>query len=550
MEWWKERVIYQIYPRSFADSNADGIGDLKGITSKLDYLKDLGIGAIWLSPHYPSPFLDCGYDISDYSSVGSEYGSMEDFKEFLQEAHNRDIKVILDLVLNHTSDKHPWFIESKSSIDNPKRDWYVWEKNSGSFPNDWQSCFRGPAWTLDEKTDEYYYHFFLKEQPDLNWRNPELKEAMFNVMRFWLDLGVDGYRIDAISSIFEDENLTNQGMTPEGFSKSIKESDDEFLQHDAWEHYMRHQIKQPELFELLKEIRLLADSYTEDKFLVGELSYPEYMGDGTDQLHMVFNFPLMQDGIDKISVIKNQRKRLPLHPKQCYQGNTLSNHDQPRIRSRYGNNDIEHQALKQAIFLLLTLKGTPYLYYGDEIGLKDYTPESLDDFMDLKSVNLYYSSIKDGKTPDEALEIAKLDTRDKCRTPMPWDNRVNAGFSAPGVKTWLPIDPEYKNGINVADELKDKNSILNYYKSIIKFRNGHKTLQYGEYLEINSEDDDLLIFKRIFKFSVYQVIINYSNDNKKLKVNDTEKYKLIFGTTKDYDGQVIKAGAAIILSVT
>ena len=234
MEWWKEKVIYQIYPRSFADSNGDGIGDLKGITEKLDYLKDLGIGGIWLSSHYPSPFLDCGYDVSDYITVAEEYGDLNDFKELIKEAHKRDIHVILDLVLNHTSDQHQWFKESSSSKDNPKRDWYIWHENNGDLPNDWESCFKGPAWTLDEKTNEFYYHFFLKEQPDLNWRNPEVKEAMFNAMRFWMDIGVDGFRIDAITAIFEDENLTNQGMTRQEFENSAANNETgDFLQENA-----------------------------------------------------------------------------------------------------------------------------------------------------------------------------------------------------------------------------------------------------------------------------------------------------------------------------
>jgi alpha-glucosidase len=550
MEWWKEKVIYQIYPRSFADSNNDGVGDLKGIISKLDYLKDLGIGGIWLSPHYPSPFLDCGYDISDYCEVAEEYGDMQDFLTFLQEAHDRDIKVILDLVLNHTSNRHQWFVESSSSLDNPKRDWYIWKKNTGQPPNDWQSCFKGSAWTLDEETNEYYYHFFLKEQPDLNWRNPEVKEAMFNAMRFWLDMGVDGFRIDAISAVFENEDLTDQGMTPEEFEKLCGESTTgDFLQEQRWEHYMRHQIKQPELHTLLREIRQLTETYGPDRFLVGELPDTEYLGNGTDELHMVFNFPLMYEGIEKSPLLKNQQDRLPLHPDGSWQGNTLSNHDQSRIRSKYAFDEIDQLKLKQAAFLMLTLQGTPFLYYGEELGMKDYSPLTIDDFRDLKSVNLYYQELKSGTTEEKALEIARIDTRDRCRTPMPWTGGENGGFSSANVKTWLPLDPEFKKGINVEDELADEKSILNFYRNLINFRNNHKVLQAGSFRECHSEEEDLLIFRRVLGDEVYEVIINYSQEKKHIHKHDYREYEILFGNNDDFKNDIVKEGALIILKV-
>jgi len=548
MEWWKEKVIYQIYPRSFSDSNGDGIGDFKGITEKLDYLKELGIGGIWLSPHYPSPFLDCGYDVSDFCAVGPEYGTLDDFKDFLQESHKRNIKVILDLVLNHTSDQHSWFKESSSSKDNPKRDWYIWKENSGELPNDWQSCFKGPAWTLNEKTNEYYYHFFLKEQPDLNWRNREVKEAMFNSMRFWLDMGVDGFRIDAITAIFEEENLTNQGMTPTEFEEMSKNSDTgDFLQENAWEYYMRHQIKQPELHDLLRDIRKLTESYGPDRFLVGELPDTEYLGDGNDELHMVFNFPLMYEGITKKAVLKNQNERLPLHIGGSWQGNTLSNHDQSRIRSKYAGDDMNSPFLKQAAFLILTLKGTPFLYYGEELGMRNYSPEKVEDFKDLKSVNLYHLEIKAGTDKGKALEIARKDTRDRCRTPMPWNR--HGGFNSVGKETWLPMDQEYKKGINVYDEELDKDSILNFYKSIINFRNSSKILQYGEYKECFSKDVNLLVFRRILEDEILQVVINYSTGKVKLENDSNESFNLVFGNKEDFHNGFVAPGTSIILKV-
>jgi len=549
MEWWKESVIYQIYPRSFADGNGDGMGDLKGIINRLDYLKDLGIGGIWLSPHYPSPFLDCGYDVSDYCKVGAEYGDMDDFKEFLEESHNRGIKVILDLVMNHTSDQHPWFLESKSSKDNPKRDWYVWKPNNGNLPNDWQSCFKGPAWTLDEETNEYYYHFFLKEQPDLNWRNPEVKKAMFDSMRFWLDMGVDGFRIDAITSIFEDENLTNQGWTHEEFEKEISKNskDSEFTPGDTWDHYMRYQTKQPELHTLLQEMRDLVDSYPDDKLLVGELSDTEYLGNGTDELHMVFNFPLMAAGITKEIVSQNQKERLPLHPKGSWQGNTLSNHDVSRIRSKYGKDLITDQSLKHSAFLMATLKGTPFIYYGEEIGMKNFDLDNIEDFMDLKSVNLYNKEIQRGLTKDEALKVAQLDTRDRCRTPMPWANSPNGGFSPEGIKTWLPVDPEYKEGINVADELVDKNSILNFYKDIINFRNSSDILKFGDYKEIITNNKELLIFRRTYKDKSLYVVINYSNNKIEIEKLIPQGLKTMWPESSNYIDGILNSGEVIIL---
>lgn len=550
MEWWKEKVIYQIYPRSFADGNGDGIGDFKGIINNLDYLQDLGVGGLWLSPHYPSPFLDCGYDISDYCDVGAEYGTLEDFKVFLEEAHKRDIRVILDLVLNHTSDQHNWFKESRSSKFNVKRDWYIWKSNQGTVPNDWQSCFWGSAWSLDNKTDEYYYHFFLSQQPDLNWRNPEVKEAMFNAMRFWLDMGVDGFRLDAITAIYEDENLTNQGMTPEEFKKKTEESDvGGFLQENIWEHYMRYQIKQPELHSLLKEIRSLAESYGPDKFLVGELPDTEYLGTEGEELHMVFNFPLLYGGLTKKSVINNQAERLPLHPKSSWQGNTLSNHDQSRIRTRYAGNKPDDPILRQAVFLMMTLKGTPFIYYGEELGMKDYSPLNIEDFMDLKSVNLYEMERKSGKSEFEALNKARRDTRDRCRTPMPWKNQKGAGFSPSGVKTWLPVDPEFKLGINVEEELKDKNSLLNFYKSIISFRNKHRVLQYGEYKSEISDSDELLVFSRSLSNEKYFILINFSSQREKWLHPDNNKMELLFGNFEDYNGEFLESGATVILKV-
>ncbi|MEN8097643.1 MAG: alpha-amylase family glycosyl hydrolase, partial [Chloroflexota bacterium] len=300
-KWWQSAVFYQIYPRSFADGNGDGIGDLAGMISKLDYLKQLGIDAVWLSPHYPSPQHDCGYDVADYTDVAPEYGTLDEFKRFLDLAHQRDIRIVIDLVLNHTSHEHPWFTDSSSSRDNPKRDWYVWRDGRGDRPpNNWLSTFGGSAWEYSEATGQYYYHFFLKEQPDLNWRNPEVKQAMFDVVRFWLDMGVDGFRLDAIGTIFEDPAMPDHDSdltwTDLRNMRNMAETEDERKrQSELWLSIFEKQVEQPGVHELMKELRLVVDEY-EDRVLIGETSDIVFYGDGTDELHMVFNFGLMREG--------------------------------------------------------------------------------------------------------------------------------------------------------------------------------------------------------------------------------------------------------------
>jgi alpha-glucosidase len=297
LKWWQTTVFYQIYPRSFADDNGDGIGDFQGITEKLDYLKDLGVDALWLSPHFPSPNWDCGYDISDYENVAPEYGTLDDFKRFLAEAHERNIRVILDLVLNHTSDEHAWFLESKSSRDNPKADWYVWVDTP---PNNWQSCFDGDAWTYIPERNQYYYHYFMKQQPDLNWHNPEVKEAMWHAVRFWLDLGVDGYRLDAIGTIYEDPNLTphkvpmNLTQLRHALERAQNDPAEKKRLEKTWGEMFKYQWGQPGVHELMKELRAILDEYDGDRMLVGEDDNIDYQGNGNDELHLVFNFPLMR----------------------------------------------------------------------------------------------------------------------------------------------------------------------------------------------------------------------------------------------------------------
>src|SRR6185503_7555159 len=377
LKWWQTAVFYQIYPRSFADGNGDGIGDFKGILQKLDYLSNLGINAIWLSPHFPSPNWDCGYDISNYTDVAPEYGTLEDFKTFLAESHKRGMHIILDLVLNHTSDEHPWFLESKSSRDNTRADWYVWADTP---PNNWQSCFDGDAWTYAPERDQYYYHYFMKQQPDLNWHNPDVKKAMWDAARFWLDLGVDGYRLDAIGTIYEDPKLTPHTV-PMDLAELRRAS--ELAQTPAekkkieryWYDMFKHQWGGAGLHDLMKELRAILDEYDDDHMLVGEDDDIRYMGNGDDELHLVFNFPLMRtERITPSHVRLNQKERLTQLEALSIKGwqcNTLGNHDTSRIHTCYGDKQHDADLARLHSVLVLTLKGTPFLYNGEEIGMTD-----------------------------------------------------------------------------------------------------------------------------------------------------------------------------------
>jgi alpha-glucosidase len=449
LQWWQKAVFYQIYPLSFADGNGDGVGDLLGIIDRLDYLQDLGVDAVWLSPHYRSPLFDCGYDIADYTAVAPEYGTLGDFKRFLDGAHRRGMRVILDLVLNHTSDQHPWFIESRSTRDNPKRDWYVWHDGPGGPPNNWVSPFGGSAWEYDTNTAQYYYHFFFKQQPDLNWRNPQVKEAMFNAVRFWLDLGVDGFRLDALGTIFEDPTLPDHSASVSLLElyrllHTVHDEQERAPLAEQWRTLFQHQRDQPGIHALMQELRAVVDAY-DDRVLVGETEEIAYYGDGQNELHMVFNFPLMKtERLTPVWVHANQRERLTTLPPGAWPCNTLGNHDGSRVYSHYGDGQNDAALARLSLALVLTLRGTPFLYNGEEIGMTDLLLEDISQFRDNWSVWLYQAQTGEGGTPPaEALAHAARFTRDKCRTPMQWSNRPNAGFSPAGVQTWLPVNPNF-----------------------------------------------------------------------------------------------------------
>lgn len=520
MKWWQSAVFYQIYPRSFADGNGDGVGDFKGMIARLDYLKDLGIDAVWLSPHFPSPQFDCGYDISNYVDVEPDYGTLAEFKHFLNEAHGRGIRVILDLVLNHTSDQHAWFLESRSSRDNPKRDWYIWKDAApdGALPNNWYSTFGGPAWEYDAQTDSYYYHYFFKQQPDLNWRNPEVKKAMFDAAHFWLDMGVDGFRLDAIGTIYEDPGLPDQttGMTQEelfALSYQAKTPEEWTKLQPIWDEMFRGQHDQPGIHELMRELRSLMDEYA-DRVLVGETEEMSFYGSGDDELHLVFNFPLMLNGrLTPARVRENQRTRLALLPEVSWPCNTLGNHDSPRMYNRFGDGKNNAALARQNLVLLLALKGTPFLYNGEEIGMSDYLINDAALMRD--QVGLYYYHLAKklaGLPEEEATALAAQGGRDKNRTPMQWANIANGGFSPAGVATWLPVNPDYASGVNVAEQEKDPASLLNYYKRVLRARRENPALISGEYTPLLEEMDSCLVFLRTSENQRCVVAINMTGE--------------------------------------
>lgn len=464
--WWRHAVIYQIYPRSFKDSNGDGIGDLQGIVQQLDYMEWLGVQAVWLSPIYPSPMADFGYDISDYTDIHPIFGQMQDLEALLEELHKRGMKLILDLVPNHTSDQHPWFIESKSSKESAKRSWYIWAdaKPNGAPPNNWLSVFGGSAWEWDENTGQYYYHAFLKEQPDLNWRNEDVQVAMLDVMRFWLEKGVDGFRVDVMWHLIKDKQLRDNPVNPDF--------------HESEATYNRllpvYSTDQPEVHELVAKMRDLMERY-EDKVLIGEIYLPikrlvAYYGINESGAHLPFNFQLLTLPWDAQQIAVAIDEYEGAIPTNGWPNWVLSNHDKPRIASRVGG-----QQAKVAAFLLLTLRGTPTIYYGDEIGMYD-VPIPIREVQDPQGLNM----------PGKNL------SRDPARTPMQWSNAAFAGFST--VRPWLRVDKRFKRE-NVAIQKNNPYSMLSLYRKLIKLRNEEPTLQYGNYVPVFS-NEQLIIYKR------------------------------------------------------
>ncbi|MBV8848979.1 MAG: DUF3459 domain-containing protein [Methylobacteriaceae bacterium] len=511
--WWKRGIVYQVYPRSFQDTNADGVGDLEGIRRRLDYLAWLQVDAIWISPIYPSPMKDFGYDVADYCGVDPIFGMLSDFDRLIAEAHTRGLKLILDFVPNHTSDKHPWFVESRASRDNPKRDWYIWRdpKSDGSPPNNWVSNFGGPAWTLDETTGQYYYHAFLREQPDLNWRNPAVREAMYNVLRFWLDRGVDGFRVDVIWHLIKDaamrDNPPNLGWT--------------VGQREIGRLLQVNSADQPEIHEVVAEMRRVLDEYDE-RVLIGEIYLPierlvTYYGDDLSGAHLPFNFALIQAPwkADAIAKLVDEYERAL--PQGGWPNWVLGNHDQSRIATRIG----EAQA-RVAAMLLLTLRGTPTMYYGDEIGLQNVPipPERVQD-------------------PWEKNEPGLGLGRDPCRTPMQWTADRNAGFS--DGEPWLPLGADHES-CNVETLRNDPRSILTLYRRLVALRREHLALSIGDYVPGRVEDD-LFRFERRYGATRLIIVLNFGHEAAAVPL--PAPARILLSTILDQDGDKIEGALSL-----
>ena len=517
--WWKEAVGYQIYPRSFKDSNGDGIGDLKGITSKLDYLKDLGVNVIWICPMYKSPNDDNGYDISDYQDIMDDFGTMKDFDELLEEVHKREMKLIIDLVVNHTSDEHPWFIESKSSKNNPKRDWYIWrEGKNGIEPNNWESIFKGSAWEYDKNTEEYFLHLFSKRQPDLNWECKDVREAIYNMINWWLDKGIDGFRVDAISHIKKEEGLTDMDNPKE---LKYVESFEKHMNVEGIHKYL----------EELKERTF--DNY--DIMTVGEANGVEaeeadlWVGEENGKFNMIFQFEHLHlwgaESENKFNV-KNYKKVLTKWQKALegkgWNALYIENHDIPRVISTWGNDEEYLRECATAFGLMYFMQqGTPFIYQGQEIGMTNVKFDSIYDYNDIKGINIYKEKLKEGLTKEEALKYVWAVSRDNSRTPMQWDDSDNSGFTEG--KPWINVNENYRE-INVKAQLKDENSILNFYKKMIKIRKQYETLIYGSYDLILDEDEKIYAYTRTMNNEKFIIIVNLSHDEVKYCYDEELNY--------------------------
>ena len=483
-EWWQHAVFYEVYPRSFADSNNDGVGDLKGITSKMTYLHDLGVDAIWITPCFPSPQVDFGYDVSDYENIDPRYGTLADFDGMVQEGRKKHVRIILDFVMNHTSDRHAWFVDSQSSRRAPHRDWYIWRdgRGPGQPPNNWNSLFGGPAWKFDEKTSQYYYHFFYPQQPDLNWRNPAVEKAMFDVTRWWYRRGVAGFRLDAVDTLFEDPALHDNPVQP-----GVNQYGDPNEEN-------QYNTNLPELHGVLRRLRSVADE--SHAVLIGETwtsnieQLNAYYGAHNDELQMPMDF--MFFSVEKLDPAEYRRQIAMVDSARGWPVYVINNHDRERSYDRYGDGVHNDQIAKMMAAFYLTLRGTPVMYYGEEIGMENNDPKRKEDVKD----------------PIGKLGWPKEKGRDGERTPMQWKNAPNAGFSTKD--PWLPVPPSYTTH-NVESEGKDPHSILNFYKRILALRHTNPVLLDGSYVPLNQNDPNVLSYLRTYKGKAVLVVLNMSS---------------------------------------
>ena len=502
--WWKHGVIYHVYVLSYKDSDNDGYGDIRGVIEKLSYLSGLGVSAIWLSPVFKSPMADFGYDIEDYYSVDPAFGSNDDLAELINKAHRINIRIIFDMVMNHTSEKHPWFIEAKSDKNSPKRNWYIWEKGRGSKPpNRWKTAFNKPAWEFDSTTGEYFYHSFLKEQPDLNWRNDEVKDEFFKIFRYWLDMGVDGFRLDAVNFIVKDRKLReNPGLFQILFGKR--------------KFYSRNRSTS---LKLLQEFRNLMNSY-EDRMLVGEIfalppgesdvvSY--YLSSGEDSLNMAFDFSLLFQMWSAKRYYKAIARSYMSIPAKGWPSVVLSNHDLARSYDKVKGEHTLEKAKIRAV-LQLTLKGTPFIYYGEEIGMKN--------------TSIAKSRIKD---PLGKMYWPIYKGRDGARTPMQWDETVNSGFSK--AEPWLPLNEDHGKN-NVFLQRLNQYSLLNFYIKLISLRNSYDSLNRGDWVPVSKGSDGILSYLRIYQHEYMMIVLNFSSSDKIINFKDANEFELILSSAK------------------
>jgi alpha-glucosidase len=515
--WWQRGIIYQVYPRSFLDSDGDGVGDLRGIVSRLDYLAGLGVDALWVSPIYPSPMRDFGYDIQDYTNIHPLFGTLDDFDQLVDEAHRRGLKLLLDYVPNHTSDQHPWFLESRASRNNAKRDWYIWRDPApdGGPPNNWLSHFGGGGWELDSNTGQYYYHAFLAAQPDLNWRNPEVRAALHDVLRFWLDRGVDGFRVDVLWLLIKDDQFRDNPPNP-----AWKAGDPPIASQVAL-----YTADRPEVQDVVAGLRRVVDEY-EDRVLIGEIYLPierlvAYYGKDLKGANLPFNFQLLEAPWNARGIASLIDEYEAALPKGGWPNWVLGNHDRPRIASRVGV-----EQARVAAMLLLTLRGTPTMYYGDEIGMRNVVipPDRIQDPYEKNVPGLGL-----GRNP--------------CRTPMQWSDSQNSGFTS-GMP-WLPLDDDYPV-VNVAAQSADPTSMLTLYHRLIVLRRAHGSLAYGDY-EAVAMTGDLIAFIRKLGRQRFLVALNLGNDPHAVSIGSgvTDRGEVVLSTYLDRDGEVMSGEVSL-----
>ena len=541
-KWWKESVVYQIYPKSFKDSNGDGVGDIRGIIQKLDYLKELGVNVLWISPMLESPQDDNGYDISDYRRIYKEYGTMEDYEELLSEAHKRDIRILMDLVVNHTSDEHNWFIESRKSKDNPYRDYYIWKDPvNGKEPNNWGGAFGGSAWEYDPQTQMYYLHLFSKKQPDLNWENEKVRQEVYDMMTFWCEKGIDGFRMDVISMISKDQTFPDGEMN-----------------NSLYGDFGPYCVHGPRVHEFLQEMnREVLSRY--DIMTVGETSgvtieeAQKYAGEAGKELNMVFQFEHVDNGSGDYGKWTTEKydfkefKRIMIKWQEELQGKAwnslfLGNHDQPRSVSRFGNDNPAYRetSAKMLATCLHMMQGTPYVYQGEELGMTNVYFDKLEDYRDIESINFFTELTEAGlMTPEYMMKCLMLRSRDNARTPMQWDDSEQAGFT--DGESWIKVNPNYKE-INAAQQLADPNSIFYYYQKLIRLRKEKDIIVYGGFEPLYRDDEQIFAYIRRQEQEKLLTVCNFSDKNAEMEIPEEFKGAECLITNLDrtvFEGRIV-----------